>query len=269
MFNFHFISGFPRSGTTLLAAILRQNPDFYSHIESPTGRLFVETISALGFGSEAGIMTGTGQRISIQKAMMQAYYQPLGLPENCTIFDNNRKWTANISGVREVFPDAWVFAVVRPVAEVVDSFERLHTTNPLYASALTRGQANLTVYERVTKLLQSPEGVVGWSYNALRSAYYGPDSKHLQIIEYEDLARPLRCREVLGMIHDRIGKEPFAYDLNNVQQIPGVEEFDRKLAAPFMHTINPVVGLVPQPSVLPPDVLTHLHKTYPCFWRKR
>ena len=31
----HFISGLPRSGSTLLAALLRQNPRFHAHMSSP------------------------------------------------------------------------------------------------------------------------------------------------------------------------------------------------------------------------------------------
>jgi sulfotransferase len=37
----HFISGLPRSGSTLLAAILRQNPRFHSGMSSPVGALFI------------------------------------------------------------------------------------------------------------------------------------------------------------------------------------------------------------------------------------
>ncbi|MEZ2280070.1 MAG: sulfotransferase [Microcoleus sp.] len=33
----HFISGLPRSGSTLLAALLRQNPRFHSAMTSPIG----------------------------------------------------------------------------------------------------------------------------------------------------------------------------------------------------------------------------------------
>ncbi|WP_445305906.1 sulfotransferase [Microcoleus sp. T3_A4] len=33
----YFISGLPRSGSTLLAALLRQNPRFYSAMTSPIG----------------------------------------------------------------------------------------------------------------------------------------------------------------------------------------------------------------------------------------
>ena len=35
MKQYYFISGLPRSGSTLLSAILRQNPDFYADIASP------------------------------------------------------------------------------------------------------------------------------------------------------------------------------------------------------------------------------------------
>ncbi|MBD9680249.1 sulfotransferase, partial [Pseudomonas sp. PDM18] len=37
MQNFHFISGLPRSGSTLLSAILLQNPRFHAGMSSPVG----------------------------------------------------------------------------------------------------------------------------------------------------------------------------------------------------------------------------------------
>ena len=267
MFDFHFISGFPRSGTTLLAAILRQNPDFYSHIESPTGRLFVDVIGTLGYNSEAGIMVGDEQRIALQEAIMRGYYAPLSLPENCTIFDNNRKWCANISAVGQVFPGAKVFAMVRPIAEVVDSMERLFHQNPLYASAMALGRRNLTTYDRINLILNAQEGVVGWSYNAVRSAYYGLERGRLIIIEYADLAR--YPGDVFKMIHEKTGKPPFDYDFKHVKQIPGVEEFDRKIASPGMHLVQPEVKYVPLASAMPPDIMKHLYSTYQTFWRKK
>ena len=37
----HFISGLPRSGSTLLAAILRQNPRFHAGMTSPVGAMYM------------------------------------------------------------------------------------------------------------------------------------------------------------------------------------------------------------------------------------
>jgi sulfotransferase len=41
MKSYYFIFGLPRSGSTLLSAILRQNPDFYADIASSTNN-FIE-----------------------------------------------------------------------------------------------------------------------------------------------------------------------------------------------------------------------------------
>ncbi|WP_373533726.1 sulfotransferase [Microcoleus sp.] len=43
----HFISGLPRSGSTLLAALLRQNPRFHSAMTSPIGGQVDRMLSAM------------------------------------------------------------------------------------------------------------------------------------------------------------------------------------------------------------------------------
>ena len=46
--RFHFISGLPRSGSTLLAAILRQNPRFSAGMSSSLCPLFTSAINVMG-----------------------------------------------------------------------------------------------------------------------------------------------------------------------------------------------------------------------------
>ncbi|MEG3870851.1 sulfotransferase [Microcoleus sp. MON2_D6] len=43
----HFISGLPRSGSTLLAALLRQNPRFHAAMTSPVGGLVERMLEAM------------------------------------------------------------------------------------------------------------------------------------------------------------------------------------------------------------------------------
>ena len=43
----HFISGLPHSGSTLLAAILRQNPRFHASMTSPVGGLMDRMLEAI------------------------------------------------------------------------------------------------------------------------------------------------------------------------------------------------------------------------------
>lgn len=48
----HFISGLPRSGSTLLAGILRQNPGFHAAMSSPVAALMNALLEQTGAGSE-------------------------------------------------------------------------------------------------------------------------------------------------------------------------------------------------------------------------
>ncbi len=58
----HFISGLPRSGSTLLAAILRQNPRFHASISSPMGMIFSAMQAAVSGKNEAAGFIDDEQR---------------------------------------------------------------------------------------------------------------------------------------------------------------------------------------------------------------
>ena len=47
MKSYYFISGLPRSGSTLLSGILKQNPDFYADIASPVQELTETSIDVI------------------------------------------------------------------------------------------------------------------------------------------------------------------------------------------------------------------------------
>jgi hypothetical protein len=51
----HFISGLPRSGSTLLAAILRQNPRFHAAMTSPVGAMHFAMEQAMSRRNETAV----------------------------------------------------------------------------------------------------------------------------------------------------------------------------------------------------------------------
>ncbi len=53
---YHFISGLPRSGSTLMGALLRQNPRFHAGMSSPVASLFDTLIAQVSAGSELSAM---------------------------------------------------------------------------------------------------------------------------------------------------------------------------------------------------------------------
>jgi hypothetical protein len=61
----HFISGLPRSGSTLLAAILRQNPRFHAAMTSPVGSLYTALEAAMSRRNETAVSLGGPHDLTI------------------------------------------------------------------------------------------------------------------------------------------------------------------------------------------------------------
>lgn len=90
MKEYFFISGLPRSGSTLLSGILRQNPEFYADISSPMQGLAMSTINVIT-GSENNHVIDEVRRKQILRSVFDAYYQAVDRP---TVFDTSRGWTS-------------------------------------------------------------------------------------------------------------------------------------------------------------------------------
>jgi sulfotransferase len=58
----HFVSGLPRSGSTLLAAILRQNPRFHAAMTGPVGPLVEAMLGNMSMANETSIFITDAQR---------------------------------------------------------------------------------------------------------------------------------------------------------------------------------------------------------------
>lgn len=252
MKRYHFITGLPRSGSTLLASILNQNPRFHASIQSPVGQAVCDLLAGLGPRNESERYLTDAQRAAMLHGVIEGYYAG-GYSE--VVFDNNRRWTANVGLLAHLYPDSVMLACVRDPRAIVDSFERLFQKNPMHLSVIVGGVSNTTVYERVTELMK-PTGVVGFSLNAFRTAFFGPFNKRVVVVEYDDLARFPAA--VMQDVYKVLGEEPFNHNFQAIHPILGAAEFDKELGAPGLHDLKPEVIYEPRTSILPPDILSAL-----------
>jgi len=245
----HFISGMPRSGSTLLSAILRQNPRFHAGMTSPVGAFVSGLLEQVGAGSEFGPVVTTEQRQRLLRGLFASYYADK--PDGSVIFDTNRVWSARLPAVRDMFPDAKVIACVRNVAWVMDSIERLYRANPyentrLYNDATERN----TVYSRVETLSQRNR-LVGFAWTAIKEAFYSEQAGSLLVVDYDLLANA--PGKVLPLIYRFIGEPWFeGHDFSNLAF--DAPEFDSALGVTGLHKVRPEVALKPRRTVLPPDL---------------
>jgi sulfotransferase len=246
--TFHFISGLPRSGSTLLAAILRQNPRLRAGMTSPVGALVQGVLAQVSAGSEFGAMVDRDMRRRLLKGLFDSYYADE--PADSVIFDTNRTWSAKMGTILDIFPGAKVIACVRNVAWVMDSMERLYRSDPYENTRLFGGNmARSTVYSRCEGLAQHDQ-LVGFAWSALREAFYGEHGSSLLVLDYELLAQA--PHKVLPLVYDFIGEPHFEHDFENVEY--DAPEFDVPLGAPGLHKVRSRVELKERRPIIPPDL---------------
>jgi sulfotransferase len=255
----HFISGLPRSGSTLLAALLRQNPRFHAGMTSPVGTLFTNMLNEFGAGSEFGPVLDRDIRRRLLRGLFDSYYADQA--GKAVLFDTNRLWSARLPAVVDLFPGAKVIACVRNVAWVMDSIERLYRANPYEQTKLFNNDAERnTVYSRLETLAQYNR-LVGFAWSALKEAYYGAQADSLLVVEYELLAQA--PERVLRLIYEFLGEPWFEHDFCNVSY--DAPAFDEALGISGLHRVRPRVAVEPRRTVLPPDLFDKYAQL--SFWR--
>jgi len=244
----HFISGLPRSGSTLLAAILRQNPRFHAGMTSPVGMLMSGLLQQVAAGTEFGSAVTQDQRRRLVRGLFDAYYADQA--DKQVLFDTNRLWCSRMPALMDQFPQAKVIACVRNVGWVMDSLERRYRANPYELTRLFNDDTErATVFSRVDTLAQRNR-LVGFAWSALKEAFYGEHAASLLVVDYELLAQvPHR---VLPLVYQFLGEEPFDHDYSRVAY--DAPEFDAQLGVHGMHTVRPQVQLEQRRSILPPDL---------------
>lgn len=242
----HFISGLPRSGSTLLSALLSQNPRFHAGMSGPMGTFFTALLAQMSGANEFSIFVDETQKKAILKGVFENYY---AAERDKVVFDTNRLWCSKMSALAGLFPDAKVIACVRQVAWIIDSIESLIQRNAFEMSKIFNFDPAGTVFSRAEGV-SAGNGMVGYAMNALKEAYYGSHARNLMLLRYETLtARPA---EAMKAVYDFIGEQPFQHDFDNVEF--DAEEFDKRLGTLGLHRVGRQVKAGKRETILPPDI---------------
>jgi len=256
--TFHFISGLPRAGSMLTAAILRQNPRFHAGMSSPVASLFDGVIAQVSAGTELSTMVDEAQRARILRGLFDSYYADLTQP---VIFDTNRAWTAKLPALMRLFPDARVICCVRDVAWVMDSLERQYRNNTFEHTRLFNNPAErATVYTRV-EALANANRLVGFAWHATREACYSEFAERVLILEYDLLTQ--RPADVFKLLYEFLGEQPFGHDFSKVEY--DAPAFDAQLGLDGLHRVRPEVKPQSRRTILPPDLFARYAQL--SFWR--
>jgi sulfotransferase len=243
--QYYFISGLPRSGSTLLSAILRQNPKFHAGISDTLVSHFRSQIEV---SNEVPSNEFDEQCLKhILTSTVDSFYYNVKKP---IIFNTNRLWTNLLPELKALYPYTKVICCVRDINRIIDSFERMHQKNPFTISSVYGKSVDLNVYTRSHSLMVEG-GVVKLPYDSLKSAFTGPHSDMLMLVEYDILTK--NPEGTMKAIYNFIGQPYYNHDFNDVES--SYDEYDSNIRLKGLHTTQKVVKHTEKAYILPPDIL--------------
>lgn len=128
MKTFHFLAGLPRSGSTVLASILNQNPNVYVTPTSPMLDLLIENQNAWHRLPSVKANPFPEQLTNVTRAMINAMWEHRPEP---IIVDKNRGWGKNMPASTILFErEIKVIATTRDLPSIMASWLTIIRNNP-------------------------------------------------------------------------------------------------------------------------------------------
>jgi hypothetical protein len=244
----HFLSGIPRSGSTVLAAILNQNP--MTHVSTTSGLVHALDGLANTWHSAGLLNENDPDRKKLAQTMrgaIDAFYEDTEAP---VIIDKSRGWPiaqimAAMSQVLGKQPK--IIATVRSVPDCAASFIRVAKPE------------NLDEFMYSGQLMDHLKA----AYISLQNGYeYAPEN--FLFVEYEDLLADPKAQ--LARIHTFLGLPDFFYDFDNIDGSTVAEDDENLHGHAGMHDVKP--KLEAQHKQDPKDLLKSHYGSFcqPEFW---
>lgn len=247
MKKFHYISGMPRAGSTLLSTILNQNPRFNANISSPLARFVRSIITESHAGPGYQLQCDEQKRIKLIQGLVENYYHDT---EKEICFNTNRGWTALTDVLNTTHPDSKIICCVRDIKWILDSFEVLFRKNPFSISKMYSQEEATNVFTRCDALM-SPGHTVNFAYTSLREAISGPNAHKLFLVEYDQLAK--NPEQTMRALYAFINEPYFDHDFDNVEA--SYDEFDQDANINGLHKIRKGVKFIERESILPKEII--------------
>lgn len=239
MKKFFFISGLPRSGSTLLCNILAQNQD-----------LFVSKATSGCHDVLFGIRNQWDKLIEHQaegvdhnqlKRVLGSVLNNYHSTDKTLIIDKGRGWLSLIEMVQFITGEIpKIIVPVRNVTEILSSFEKLWR-NSTGSSQWNFEQADYIKSQTVEgrcDIWASAGQPVGLAYNRVKDAISRGYKEQLLFLEFDHLTS--YPKQTLQMVYNYLELPYFEHDYNNVQQYTQ-EDDDGVHRIPNLHKIRPNV----------------------------
>jgi sulfotransferase len=238
--QFVCLSGLPRSGSTLLCAILSQNPKIHAEGNSAVCQLMWD-IQQSGCKEQIKANNREQTMIDLISLVPQIYYSNIDSKESI-IVDKCRSWTLpnNIELLTKyIDSDIKIIVLERPILEIVNSFAKLYKKNNI--------EKDFSYYLDVNSepIMRSLNGVL----YAKQQSLLKKDT--FLFIKYNDLIQ--NTKQTIQKIYDICGWNYFEHDFLNI--VPKYKENDYEYNLVGFHDVYPTIRANDNTIVLPLELV--------------
>lgn len=215
--QFVCLSGLPRSGSTLLSAILSQNPLIHAEGNSAVCQIMWDLQQSCV--TTAKEQLGANNRIhtihDLISSVPHIYYKHNHLEEKIVV-DKCRSWTIpdNVEMLKKYIDNnIKVIILERPILEIVSSFSKLYNDNNI---------AEPTIQQRLTQMIEPNSEPIMRSLGGIIWTKQNNQHNNFLFISYDELIS--KTQETVEKIYTFCNWEPFTHNFQNI--IPKYKEND-------------------------------------------
>lgn len=265
--KFYFLTGLPRSGNTLLAAILNQNEKIYVSPLSPLPEILFQMKNIEN--SNENTLRNIDQKSRVNEMTSLAaslFYQRTNFP---IIIDRNKSWgsPAHLPLIKEfINPNPKIIYTVRNITDIICSFINLNIksfnddyfSNELFINYYKKDVDGMADY------IMRLNGPVDSALCNLANCFKEENKKYIHIVEYKDIVE--NTEKTIYDIYNFLDIEPYKHDFNKIFKI----ENDNDLAAGLPENMHEVKKIITPSKTDPQKVLSeYTYNKYSDmeFWR--
>ena len=263
MDRFAFLAGLPRTGSTVLATLLSQHPDFHTTRTSFILHLMDYSRKfTLGESPYFDVKDPQSPVWGVMRGILFGAYEDVSEEY---VIEKSRGWAKEVRLLRSILKEEpKIIAPVRPIPEIISSFillsNKIGKTSKIEEEVRSFGrESNVWTLSRIIW-----EKYIQKSWQEFKAGYEN-DPDNFLILEYDDIVS--RPNEVMRTICTYLDVEPWAPTTTNLKN-PNPEK-DSVYGMPGLHTVKPELKRTSPPAweILGEDCYEFWEQKNLEFWR--
>lgn len=250
--TYHFLAGLPRSGNTLLSAILNQNPDIYCNSLSPLTNILYSYDYNLPNNENVFINMNKKNLDTVGNTITENYYKDINKP---IIIDGQKSWgtPANLNLIKKyIVSKPKIIFTVRPIIDILTSFISILPDESYIDKEMRQKdwwyKNYLSKNDNRCDYLMRPWGQIDQTLFSINEIINNEET--FCLIEYDKIIS--NSQETMDKIYKFLDLPSYEHNFNNIIKID--KHDDEEIGWPAnMHEVRPILNKI---SKSPKEVLS-------------